>query len=226
MKTATKSKTSTMMLGLVALIMAQGAAKAVPLTMEGVTGNLNDYVTFSIPAHGSTPAFNYSSDESMGFTTYKVGSGPLVYSFCMDPSTTQTENYTAVPLASGPESSFGSVAMGSTAALAIEKLWGTYYSSARANATVAAELQLAIWTEVAESQGGTVSAVFYQTQANDMLVDSQSYSGSLPPLFAWSNNSYQDYIGVPDGGTTALLLGLGLTGVAAVRRRYFPPQRP
>jgi hypothetical protein len=223
MTTTLKQYAGRILLALFALFMAPHAAVAVPLTFEGVTGGLNDYVEVSIPAHGSTPAFSSSGDEQVGFATYQAGSGPLTYSFCMDPydpSIAKTENYTAVSLTAGPESSLGSVAMGSSAAVTIEKLWAMNYSAAQTSITAAAALQVAIWKAVAESQGGTVTAVEYENQANEMLVDTVSYQGGVPPLFAWSNNHYQDYIGVPDGGVTAALLGLSLAGVAMLRRKY------
>lgn len=224
MKTTLQSNASKMVLALVALIMAPVASRAVPLTFQEVTGDLNDYLTVSIPAHGSTAAYSYSGDTDVGFTAIKVGSGPTVDSFCIDPydaSIAQTENYTAVSLASAPQSLYGSVAMGASTAVTIEKLWAMNYNQALTSETTAAALQVAIWKAIAESAGGTVTAVEYESAANTMLTDTQSYTGGLPPLFAWSNNSYQDYIGVPDGASTALLLGGALSGVMLIRRKYF-----
>jgi len=225
MKKTLKQNASKLVLALVALIMAQTTAKAVPLTFEGVTGDLNDYLEVNIPAHGSTPAYTYSGDTDVGFATYKVGNGPTVDSFCIDiydPSIPQSENYTAVSLSASPVSSFGSVAMGASTAITIEKLWAMNYTAALSSITTAAALQEAIWKAIAESAGGTVTGVEYESAANAMLVDTQSYQGGLPPLFAWSNNSYQDYLGVPDGGATAALLGVSLSGIAIIRRKYFP----
>src|ERR1700739_1238575 len=105
MKTTHKPNASKLVLALVALIMAQATAKAVPLTFGEVTGDLNDYLTVNIPAHGSAPAYNYTGDTDVGFSTYKIGSGPPVDSFCIDiydPSIPQTENYTAVNLTASP----------------------------------------------------------------------------------------------------------------------------
>lgn len=209
---------------LVALIMASASAEAVPLTFEGVTGDLNDYLEVNIPAHGSTPAYTYSGDTDVGFATYKVGNGPVVDSFCIDPydpSIAQSENYTAVSLSASPVTSFGNVAMGASTAVTIEKLWAMNYTAALSSITTAAALQEAIWKAIAESAGGTVTGVEYESAANAMLVDTQSYQGGLPPLFAWSNNSYQDYIGVPDGGATVALLGFSLSGLEIIRRKYF-----
>ena len=224
MKKTLKQNVSTVVLALVALVMAQATAKAVPLTFEGVTGGLNDYLDVNIPSHGSTPAYTYSGDTDVGFATYKVGSGPVTYSFCMDiydASIPQAENYTAVNLGSAPVSAFGSVAMGPSTALTVEKLWAMNYTAAQASITVAATLQEAIWKAIAQSAGGTVTAVEYESAANAMLVDTQSYTGGLPPLFAWSNNTYQDYIGVPDGGETVALLGASMSGIIVIRRKYF-----
>ena len=69
MKTTLKQNASKLVLALVALIMAQATAKAVPLTFGEVTGDLNDYLTVNIPANGSTPAYTYSGDTDVGFAT-------------------------------------------------------------------------------------------------------------------------------------------------------------
>jgi hypothetical protein len=225
MKTTLKQNARKVVLALVALIMAGATAEAVPLTFVEVTGDLNDYISVDIPAHGTTPAYTYAGDTDVGFAAIKVGNGPVVDSFCIDPydpSIAKSENYTAVNLSASPVSTFGNVAMNASAAVTIEKLWAMYYTSALSSVTVAATLQEAIWKAIAESNGGTVTGVEYESQANAMLVDTQSYTGGLPPLFAWSNSSYQDYIGVPDGGSTMALLGLSLSGVAFIRRKYFP----
>jgi hypothetical protein len=223
MKKTLKTNASKLVLAVVALVMGQAAAEAVPLTFEGVTGDLNDYLEVNIPAHGSTPAYTYSGDTDVGFATYRIGNGPTVDSFCIDPydpSIPQSENYTAVSLTASPVSSFGSVAMGSSTAVTIEKLWAMNYTAALSSITTAAALQEAIWKAIAESAGGTVTGVEYESEANAMLVDTQSYHGGLPPLFAWSNNNYQDYIGVPDGGSTVAFLGFALSGLEVVRRKY------
>jgi len=224
MKKTLKQNASKLVLAVVALIMAQATAQAVPLTFEGVTGDLNDYLEVNIPAHGSTPAYTYSGDTDVGFATYKIGNGPTVDSFCIDiydPSIPQVENYTQVSLSASPVTSFGSVAMGSATAITIEKLWAMNYTAALSSITTAAALQEAIWKAIAESAGGTVTGVEYESEANAMLADTQSYQGGLPPLFAWSNNTYQDYLSVPDGGTTAALLGASMTSLILIRRKYF-----
>ena len=125
----------------------------------------------------------------------------------------------------------GGAAMGTAAAQTIDALWQLYESTAWANLqqktpdnTVAAELQLAIWKVIAQSQGTgyNVTALnnsTIDTAAQGMVTAAQNYSGSAPNLYAWESTTYQDYIGVPDGGTTLALLGMAFTGMALLRRK-------
>jgi hypothetical protein len=54
-----------------------------------------------------------------------------------------------------------------------------------------------------------------------MVTATGSYAGSLPDLFAYSNPTMQDFIGVPDAGATAMLLGLSLPVLVLIRRKCF-----
>ncbi len=223
-------------LGLVlaACVMTGTAAFAATLTFDGVPNYYADTL------HITTPDFTASLPSvEIGFYTYNLnGAGPVVKSFCIDfydaaPSTPQP--YSAIALASAPQS-YGllNTAMGAGAATTIEKLWALNYNNALASPLIAAELQVAIWKAIAQStllsDGITHGSLTVgsgadplETGANTLLANAASYSGPLPDLFAWSNEQakgiYQDYIGVPDGGLTVVLLGMALTGLAAMSRR-------
>jgi hypothetical protein len=212
---------------LAAWIMVRTNAGAVPLTFEGVTSGDSDYISVNVPAHAGSAAYNINNlDVYVGFSTYSIGSGPVVDSFCMDfynDSNPSQLAYTPISLASGPvASAYGNVGMGASAALTIEKLWALNYATAQGNATTAAVLQEAVWLTEALAAGGTFTGATYGAQAQTMYNDALAYSGNLnlPPLFDYSNPSYQDYIGVPDGGATAALLGLSFAGLAMIRRKY------
>ena len=222
-----KQPVSGSVLALGALIMARFTAGAVPLTYDGVAGGDTDYISVNIPAGGGNSAYVINNfDVHVGFVTYQIGSGSLVDSFCIDfydDSSFSQLNYTPINLASGPvTSAYGNVSMGSSAAVTIEKLWALNYSAAQGNTTTAAVLQEAIWMTEAVAAGGTFAGTTYGAQAQTMYNNAQAYSGALPlpALIDNSNPSAQDYIGIPDGGTTAALLGLSFTGLTVIRRKY------
>jgi hypothetical protein len=146
--------------------------------------------------------------------------------FCIDPfhwSLASSSSYSYEALASGPKGA----AMGSTVALEVERLWGSYYSTALTSPTVAAGLQIAIWKLVGGSAVTLVSGNDYGAAGYINNVSSLTYSGPVANLIALTGPG-QDYtvpapIGnggsVPDGGTTAILLGAALCGVAAMGRK-------
>jgi hypothetical protein len=231
---------------LLASLLGCATASAVPLTYDGLMGSQTTTLNVNIPAHGSTAAFSYSGGVYVGFHTYHIESGSFQQykSFCIDfydHTSTATHEYTATSLESAPLSTFGDVAMGAGASQTIKALWALNYDDALAAATAAtpnytksAELQLAIWKAIAIGSGGTATGSTYNAGANTMLASAASYSGTLPGLFAWSNSDayekFQDFIGipnspidpppgVPDGGATVALLGIALSGLAAIRKK-------
>jgi len=214
-------------LAFAALIMTRATTGAVPLTFDGVIGGDTDYISVSVPATSSHPAYSVNNfDVHVGFSSYQIGSGSVVDSFCIDfyqDSSTSQLSYTPISLASGPlASAYPNVAMGSSAAWTIEKLWALNYTAAQGNATTAAVLQEAIWLTEALAVGGTFSGTTYGAQAQTMYNNAVAYSSAFtaPDLFDYSNPSYQDYIGIPDGGTTMAMLGLSFTGITVIRRKY------
>jgi hypothetical protein len=222
-------------LALVALIMARAGAEADPIGTVSLTYldsaseaiDLTDNLTVNMPANATAGinAYAYSGNVYVGFYQYQVNSGPTVNSFCMDAfneSSSSAQPYSVISLASGPvASAYGNVAMGPAAAQTIEALWAMNYNNALASSTVAAELQEAIWMTEVQAIGGTFSSSTYETAATAMVTATGSYAGSLPDLFAYSNPTMQDFIGVPDAGATAMLLGLSLPVLVLIRRKCF-----
>ena len=111
--------------------------------------------------------------------------------------------------------------MGALAALKIEQLWQQYYTSGISNVTAAA-LQIKIWQLVDQvvnngtfllisidsDSAGVMSAM---TQMDSFLTD---HPDAAAANLVAVTGAGQDYViqKVPDGGATALLLGLVLVG--------------
>lgn len=139
-------------------------------------------------------------------------------SFCIDPfqySSGAYQSYVVTDLAAAPQSPY---TMGAAAAVDIKNLWALYYSTS-ITANAAAGLQIAIW-EIVGGSNFTVNGSDYG--AAGMIASLASYSSGGANLVALSSSTYQDYVvqNVPDSGTTLLLLGLGLVGLAVAGRRY------
>ncbi len=103
----------------------------------------------------------------------------------------------------------------------IGKLWALYFNKALTNDEVAAALQVAVWMHV----GGSDFNLFYngalKTLAQTYLETAIASDIAGARLLRLAHDGKQDYavLHVPDGGTTLLLLGLGLSGLAIIRRR-------
>lgn len=167
----------------------------------------------------------YSGGVYAGINQLLINGSQTVNGFCIDPfhfSSSSSLPYVVVDLATAPKGD----AMGALNATYIQRLWGSYYSPTM-SASAAAGLQIAIW----EITGGTS---FQLTSGNDYgaagflaAVQSQNYSGPVADLLALSGRG-QDYVvqgtssggSVPDGGTTAILLGAALCGLAALGRKF------
>jgi hypothetical protein len=153
--------------------------------------------------------------------------GTTTPSFCVDlghySSGSQLPyNYTS--LDNAPISPTGP--MGAAAAKAIKQLWEQYFSPSMI-ASDAAGLQLAIWNQ-ASIGGGWGSLVINSasiqalTAFGSMNTWLAANSSSAPQanLVALTSQNNQGYVvEIPDGGTTVALLGLTLSGLAAVRRK-------
>ena len=167
----------------------------------------------------------YSGGVYAGLNQLLINGSQTMNGFCIDPfhfSSSSSLPYTVVPLPDAPKGNL----MGANSALLIERLWGSYYSPTMTAAT-AAGMQIAIW----ELVGGTS---FKLTSANDFgasgflaNVESLTYSGPVGNLVGLTGQG-QDYVvatpssggSVPDGGTTAILLGGALCALAAMGRQF------
>jgi hypothetical protein len=122
--------------------------------------------------------------------------------------------------------------MGAATALKIEQLWSQYYSPSMNNQN-AAGLQIAIWDLVGGANFKLDSSPDYG--AGDMLTwVNNNPTATAADLIAVTGPG-QDYVipnfptpptAVPDGGTTALLLGMGLVSLFVVRSKYIAVASP
>jgi hypothetical protein len=144
--------------------------------------------------------------------------GVAMNGFCIDPfhwSLDSSPGYQYVALQNAPKG----YAMGANSALVISRLWGSYYSPSM-SAGQAAGLQIAIWETVAGSLFKLDSLNDYGASTLLNTVTSLNYSGPIADLVGLSGPG-QDYVvgSVPDGGSTATLLGLVFCGLFAVAKR-------
>jgi hypothetical protein len=150
--------------------------------------------------------------------------GVTTNGFCIDPfhfSSGSALTYSEVPLADAPKAppgDSGYTGMGATQALEIEDLWAMNYTTAETNAQTAAGLQIAIWEIVAGTAPGEDFKVYGDTYgASTMIADLAGYTGPAANLIGLTGPG-QDYViqAVPDGGSTVVLLGAGLIGLAGI----------
>ena len=198
------------------LLASLSRSNAITVTEVGV----NPYETPRISCTGIGTATVYA-----GVNQLFVDGTPM-NGFCIDPfhwSLPTSTGYSYVALQNAPKGNL----MGATTATYIERLWGSYYSTALGNATVAAGLQIAIWKLVAGNQFALLSGNDYGAAGYITAVESGSYSGPVASLVGLTGPG-QDYVvagtlpnggGVPDGGWTLMLLGGALALLAGVRRR-------
>ena len=192
------------------------AAQATPLTL-GETVQVQE-VGFG-PHETATITSSTLGTLTTGAGILKLVVDGMAYNaICIDPyqfSSSSAQSYTVADLATAPVP-----AMGAAAALTVEKLWADFYSTALVNPTVAAGLQLAIWETVAGSNFSVSGSDF---GAAGMITSANALSGTAN-LLALASAKFQDYVvevppSVPDGGSTVLLLGLGLIVLALIARR-------
>ena len=175
---------------------------------------------------------NYPDDYGAYAGVVKLDvNGVMRDGFCIDPwhwDTGATALYDMVPLLDAPKSVDGTTLnpMGAAAALQIAQLLKHYY---RPNITDvnAAALQLEIWKIVdAAVSTGTFSLVSIDNDGADVVAamgGMESYLTSNPNAPAANavalTGRGQDYVIVPDIGSTALLLGLAMVGMVMMRRK-------
>ena len=226
------------MTGLIGLaFVAIASVKASPVTVEELGMKAGAYQVVGIHST-TTDGWSFSGDVYAGVIKLDVNGTPM-QGFCIDPwhlSAPGVLDYDLRTLALAPA---WPGPMGSAAAAEIEKLWSHYYS-AGIDADTAAALQIEIWkiTDAAVADGtfqltsasGTILAKMGLMEAwlgGDIsgapaawlsAVVSMETDGAVarPP-----RKLGQDYVipGVPDGGWTVALVGLGLLGLCLVRRR-------
>jgi hypothetical protein len=194
-------------------LLGVSSSRANSVTVQEIGVNPNKVVSISVDSGIGGPYSVYA-----GVTRLLVN-GVATPGFCIDPyqwSLPVPATYSVVDLTQAPNGHL----MSSTQAETLGKLWSKYYSSAAADANVAAGLQIAIWMTVAGSD-------FTLNQANDYnakaYLDSiGNYTGPSVDLVALTNDRGQDYLiaNVPDGAATASLLGFALVGVGLLRRRF------
>lgn len=177
----------------------------------------------TVTIQSTVPPLNYSGGALAGVYNLKVD-GVDTDSFCIDLgrySASTPQPYEVVNLASAPLNPSGP--MGALAAKQIKQLWEQYYSSTLSN-TDAAALQLAIWKVSAVGAGFTLgwtgTSATIASQATAMytwvLANPNAPQASLVALVS---PTYQNYvIETPDSGMTLTFLGLGMLGVAWLRR--------
>lgn len=190
--------------------------------------------------NGNFSYLGYSGGAYAGVVNLKVD-GVAADGFCIDPfhfsnPSSVTATYDVVNLKDAPKPPGP---MGAGAALEIEKLWGYVYSlSPSISAENAAGLQIAIWEVVVAAS--TAPGSFSLNDPTDYgaanfrsIVESPSYGGPIANLVGLKSQSSsgQDYVvqgagdlttlgvpGVPDGGTTLGLLGVGSLSLILARK--------
>ncbi|HZR19852.1 MAG TPA: VPDSG-CTERM sorting domain-containing protein [Verrucomicrobiae bacterium] len=152
--------------------------------------------------------------------------------FCIDPyhwSLSGPQTYSEVPLGAAPKAPGGP--MTSATATEIEQLWAKYFPAAMGDNAVAAGLQIAIWELVTETAGHGLPLNTGNTGTFSLLSGNDYGAGADLAWLAANPNAPtasligltgpgQDYVipSVPDSGTTALLLGLGVCALIAARK--------
>jgi hypothetical protein len=199
-------------------LLAAISATATPVTVEELSVSPYQVVSITTSTLGTFSA--------QAGTINLLVNGVATPGFCIDPfhfSVSGPQNYNTQTLSDGPKAPGGP--MGTAAATKIEQLW-THYFSPNMSATDAAGLQIAIW-EIVGGSGFTLH------QENDYgasaMLDWWSLNQNTAPtddLIALTGPG-QDYMipnskppaSVPEGGTTAALLGGALCGLITLRRK-------
>jgi hypothetical protein len=130
---------------------------------------------------------------------------------------------------SSPTAGFDIISQG-TAFLYTQFATGMLSASYYGSSTNAAALQDLIWWlegEQGSSGAGTYNSLLQAQFGANWMVDAKAdYTGSAVKVMNLTSNTgrtkNQDqlvYVGVPDGGTTVMLLGLGLIGLSIFSRR-------
>jgi hypothetical protein len=198
-------------------------AGAVPVTVQEV--GIGSYEIVQMNSSTLGTAWVYAGTINL------LVNGVPTQGFCIDPfhwSIGGPQPYDMESLALAPKAPVGG--MGAAEALQIEQLWEQYYSPEISNEN-AAGLQIAIWEIVGGSNFHLTSGIDYG--AGDMLAWVNSNPEASAANLVAVTGPGQDYVipngdnpniphipGVPDGGQTAALLGVGLAGIGLLRSKF------
>lgn len=199
------------------LIFGPGLAQAV--TVQELTVNPTEIVNISTTIYptGGSP-YSWTGNVYAGVNKLLVD-GVAMDGFCIDPFhfSANSSLYSFTPLTNAPKSPGGP--MGLNEATLIERLWASYYSPSM-SAADAAGLQIAIWDVVG---GTTFQLNGFDYGASGFLAyvtdtSAYTYSGTRAHLVGLTGPG-QDYVvpGVPDGGSTAGMLGLTFVLISMAR---------
>jgi hypothetical protein len=205
-------------------LFATVALKATPVTVEEAGIGANQIVNITSSTLGT--AWVYAGVLDL------VVDGTPTAGFCIDPwhwSADGPQAYDSEPLSDAPKSATGSTPnpMGATTATEIGQLWKNYLTPSISNDTAAA-LQIEIWDLVAAAvaPNGTFTLNYAPSSVLSTLSTMQTWLANNPDaptanMLALTGPG-QDYAidPVPDGGSTVALLGLGLIGLIAFRKKF------
>lgn len=229
-------------LGLAALVTN---AHATPVKVQELGMGARESVWITSPTLNSgNPVDVWAGVVNLGINPNTPGAYQTS-GFCIDPfhwSISGVQDYQMVQLADAPKAatSGGVAGMGTTTALKIEAIWNKYYQPSQSNWNQnAAGLQIAIWELVDASPAADGLTITFPDSAHDYgasgmvsWVNGADLSKVTKTSLVGVTGPGQDYAipgSVPDGGSTGLLLGLGLAaigfGVREKSRRRKTPAR-
>jgi hypothetical protein len=212
-RTSIPGKTLAFLVGLAGTALT---ASATPVTVQDLGMAQHEVVNMTSSTLGTYSVYAGIIDLSVN--------GVATDGFCIDPfhwSVTGPQSYNTEDLATAPKSPVNG--MGAASALEIEQLWGHFYSHTM-TAQDAAGLQIAIWEIVGGVNFHLNSSPDYG--ASSMLAWVTSNPNPSAAALIAVTGPGQDYVipgttphivTVPDGGETAMLLGIGVLGLVAVR---------
>ncbi len=186
-------------------------AGATPVTVQEI--GLGSYETVEMTSSTLGTHWVYAGTLNL------LVNGAATQGFCIDPfhwSITGPQAYNSEPLAAGPKDPVNG--MGSVKALEIEQLWSQYYDH-NMSKEEAAGLQIAIWEIVGGDDFTLDSGNDYG--ASGMLAWVIDHPQAPAASLIAVTGRGQDYVSpsVPDAGETAVLLGMGLGGIALMRKK-------
>lgn len=231
--------------GLTAVAVGLGmaaSANAVSLKITQATpATLDNKVSFKYSNPGD-PTFSYTAKEVMFKAVNTAKPSDWFYTFCTDIGVSikfgQTYEYNPVPFV--PTPTHPTPAWTANGIQFAAQLYKSHLNDAIANPVAGTGLQLAIWEVLYDSSWDLTGGKF--TAKNTL--DNTAPVGAKPTDFATTYLSqlsqvvpnypgtyyqpvanqagvmtYQGLIRVPEGGATLALLGMGLMGLAGLRRK-------